>query len=150
MPTRPSRATNDLAHRHSARIRCAPAVAGPGGARHTTDGWHRTDCSRWVGDAHLPGQADQMKVTIELTETQEREYRACAEASGISIERWIGECAAVKAAAVIDAIQAPMRRDANASRAVNSAVNHRKSQLRRQAKQSETLVLAREYNSRFK
>lgn len=91
-----------------------------------------------------------MKVTIELTETQEREYRACAETCGMSITRWIEECAAVRAAAVIDAIQAPTRHAANALRVSNSTVNRRTSRRRRQAEQNETLSLAREYNARFK
>jgi hypothetical protein len=92
-----------------------------------------------------------MKVTIDLTETQEREFRACADSAGISIERWIEECAAVKATAVIDALQATTRSIRVSSRMANSAINTRTASRRAPRKApSETMVAARAYNAKFR
>lgn len=52
-----------------------------------------------------------MKIEINLSDDQIRDFAACAQAANMSIERWIEECAAVKATAVIDAIQAPYRKE---------------------------------------
>jgi len=89
-----------------------------------------------------------MKITIELTDAQEREFTACATASGISLDRWIAACATVKAASVIDALQAPMRAERVSSKISNSTINARKSTLRK--KRSAVLEAAQAYNAKFR
>lgn len=63
------------------------------------------------------------EVRLVLTSAQARDFTACAEAAGLTLERWLLECAAVQAAQVIDALQAPVRRARNAARLVNEAQN---------------------------
>ncbi len=89
-----------------------------------------------------------MNITIELTDLQEREFTACADACGMSLTRWIEECATVKAAAVIDAIQIPIRAQRNSSMLSNATINARTAVNRK--KRSEVLEAARAYNAKFR
>jgi len=89
-----------------------------------------------------------MKITIELTDAQEREFTACATVAGISLDQWIAECAAVKAASVIDALQAPLRAERVSSKNSNSAINYRKSFNRK--KRSAVMEAAQAYNAKFR
>lgn len=85
-------------------------------------------------------QPKPVKLTVELTEQQMREFTRCAETCGMEVERWVAECAAAKAADAIDAMQADaryMRRQ----RAKQRSSPHT---------ESDTMIAARAYNAKFK
>lgn len=73
------------------------------------------------------------EICLVLTSDQARDFAACAAACGLSTERWIVECAAVHAAAAIDALQAEDRRRRLGRGSDNAALNakHREQRKRR-------------------
>jgi hypothetical protein len=97
-------------------------------------------------------------VALELSAEQARDFAACADACGLILERWIVECAAVKAADVIDAVQATDRRRRAAELADNEPTNARNRARRARVRktpplppqESETLQAARALNERFR
>lgn len=80
--------------------------------------------------------ADALTVPVVLDEIQAREFSACAKACGLSIEDWILDCARVKAAQVIDAIQATARRARATTRVDNEPNNARDRERRRVARRA--------------
>lgn len=96
-------------------------------------------------------------IVIELTAEQARDFAACAEVAGLTIERWIVECAQVKAADVIDAVQAT-ERQARAEIAAEPGNTRNRERNRVRARlpkappppESEVMAAARAFNARFR
>lgn len=98
-----------------------------------------------------------MKLTLELTEAQERMLTTCADAARAPLDRWILECAIVKAANIIDVLQEDARRQRAETRALNARSTAASARLPRQprarsAPQDESRILkaARAYNAEFR
>lgn len=78
---------------------------------------------------------------IILTTQQRNEFTVCARACGLDLEAWIVQCAAVQAAAVIDAMQAPLRGQRQLPE---------KTPLPSRTAKRATFETARAYNERFR
>ena len=96
---------------------------------------------------------------VSLTDQQQREFTACAEACGLELVTWLVQCASVQAAAVIDAVQATQRKRRKQELAANEPANSQSRERRRARErtgpakaptESATLEAARSYNARFR
>jgi hypothetical protein len=81
----------------------------------------------------LRGRAPTTPITllVTLTAQQQREFTACAKTCGLDLAAWVVQCAAVQAAAVIDALQAPQRHSRAKVLAANEPANARNRERRR-------------------
>lgn len=98
-----------------------------------------------------------MKVTIELTDAQERTFTQCADVAHVPLDRWILECAIVKAANIIDVLQEDARRHRAEVRALNASATATRARLPRQPRakaappaESRIFKAARTYNAGFR
>jgi hypothetical protein len=82
---------------------------------------------------------------ITLTPQQQHDFAACAETCGLDLEAWIVQCAAVQAAAVIDALQASQRGQRKSREKPRG-----RSRTEHAIAESTTLKAARSYNERFR
>jgi hypothetical protein len=91
------------------------------------------------------GMDKALLLKISLSAQQQQAFTACAEVCGLDLATWVVQCAAVQAAAVIDAMQASQRGQRQSRKKPRDC-----SRTRRIMTESTTMEAARSYNARFR
>jgi Tfp pilus assembly protein PilP len=109
-----------------------------------------------------PKHAVSTILQIKLTSQQHHAFTTCSETCGLDLETWILQCAEVKAAAVIDALQAPLRKERQSRKKQRPYARTERDETEEteeteaadvvpeKSAQSPTLEAARSYNARFR